>query len=143
MRVQAFMFYGCAVFFLAVDVVYWLWSKEWVGTTALALSTGLALLIAFYIHFTIRRVEKHNGGPLPEDNKTGEIAESAGELGFFSPHSWWPLYLAGSAALVTFGMAFSQWWLALTGGALVLMSSIGLVFEYYRGNSDYYQETQH
>ena len=53
MKVQAYMFYGCAVFFLAADIVYWLWSGDWTGTTALALSVGLAGLVAFYLHFTI------------------------------------------------------------------------------------------
>ena len=72
MRVQAYMFYGCAIFFLATDVVYWLWSDsdgapDWTGSTALALAVGLAGLIGFYIHFTIRRLESSNDGPLPED----------------------------------------------------------------------------
>ena len=37
------MFVGvCGVFFAAVDVVYWFWSKEPAGTTALALTVGLS-----------------------------------------------------------------------------------------------------
>jgi hypothetical protein len=132
MRVQAYMFYGCAVFFLAADVVYWLWSGDWTGTTAMALAVGLAGLVGFYIHFTILRLEKANGGPLPEDDRDGEIADAAGELGFFSPHSWWPLFLALSAAAVALGLVFG-WWLFIIGVAAVLMSTLGLVFEYYRG----------
>lgn len=132
MRVQAFMFYGCAVFFLIVDVVYWFMSKDWTGTTALALSVGLAGLVGFYTHFTIRRLEKARGGPLPEDDKEGEIAEAAGDLGLFSPHSWWPLYVAAAAATTVLGLVFG-WWLVLLGSAAVIMSSIGFVFEYYRG----------
>ncbi|MEV4257567.1 cytochrome c oxidase subunit 4 [Spirillospora sp. NPDC049652] len=133
MRVQAFMFYGCAIFFLATDVVYWLWSKDWTGTTALALAVGLSGLIGFYVHFTIRRLEGANGGPLYEDDPQGEIADAAGELGFFSPHSWWPLYIGGSAAFVSLGMVFG-WWMVLLGGAGLLLSTVGLVFEYYRGH---------
>jgi hypothetical protein len=132
MRVQAYMFWGCTLFFLAADVVYWLWSGDWTGTTALGLAVGLAGLLAFYIHFTVSRLEKANAGPLPEDNKDGEIADSAGELGFFSPHSWWPLFLALSAAMVALGIVFG-WWLVVFGGACVLLSAVGLVFEYYRG----------
>ncbi|MEU5989532.1 cytochrome c oxidase subunit 4 [Spirillospora sp. NPDC047418] len=133
MRVQAFMFYGTAVFFLATDVVYWLWSKDWTGTTALGLAVGLAGLIGFYVHFTVRRLERANAGPLFEDDPEGEIADAAGELGFFSPHSWWPLYVGLSAAAVALGIVFG-WWLVILGVAAAILSTIGLVFEYYRGH---------
>jgi hypothetical protein len=133
MRVQAFMFYGTAVFFLATDIVYWLWSKDWTGTTALGLAVGLAGLIGFYVHFTVRRLERANAGPLFEDDPEGEIADAAGELGFFSPHSWWPLYVGLSAAAVALGIVFG-WWLVILGVAAAILSTIGLVFEYYRGH---------
>ncbi len=133
MRVQAFMFYGCAVFFLATDVVYWLWSKDWTGTTALGRAVGLAGLIGFYVHFTIRRLERANAGPLFEDDPEGEIADAAGELGFFSPHSWWPLWVALSATAVALGIVFG-WWLVILGVASAILTTIGLVFEYYRGH---------
>lgn len=133
MRVQAFMFYGTALFFLATDVVYWLWSKDWTGTTALGLAVGLAGLIGFYAHFTIRRLERANNGPLYEDDPQGEISDAAGEVGFFSPHSWWPLYIGLSAATVSLGIVFG-WWLFMFGVAAALLSTIGLVFEYYRGH---------
>jgi hypothetical protein len=133
MRVQAFMFYGTAVFFLATDIVYWLWSKDWTGTTALGLAVGLAGLIGFYVHFTVRRLERANAGPLFEDDPEGEIADAAGELGFFSPHSWWPLYVALSASAVALGIVFG-WWLVILGVCAAILSTIGLVFEYYRGH---------
>ncbi|TDE19174.1 cytochrome c oxidase subunit 4 [Actinomadura sp. 6K520] len=133
MRVQAFMFYGTALFFLATDVVYWLWSKDWTGTTALGLAVGLAGLIGFYAHFTIRRLERANNGPLYEDDPQGEISDAAGEVGFFSPHSWWPLYIGLSAATVSLGIVFG-WWLFMFGVAAALLATIGLVFEYYRGH---------
>lgn len=132
MRVQAFLFYGCAVFFLITDVIYWLWAKEWTGATALAMSVGMAGLLGYYAHFTVRRLEKSQGGLLPEDDKEGEIADAAGDLGFFSPHSWWPLFVALAASLATLGLVFG-WWLFIIGAAAVLLTSIGFVFEYYRG----------
>jgi hypothetical protein len=49
-------------------------------------------MVGYYVWFTDRRI----GVTLPEDNLQGEIADSAGELGFYSPHSWWPLPLAAS-----------------------------------------------
>ena len=120
MRVQAFMFYGTAVFFLATDVVYWLWSNDWTGTSVLGLAVGLAGLIGFYIHFTVRRLERAN-------------ADAAGEVGFFSPHSWWPLFVALSAAAVALGIVFG-WWLVIFGVCCAILTTLGLVFEYYRGH---------
>ena len=77
-------------FYAVLTLVYWFMTKEHAGTTALALSAGLALIIGYYFWFTNRRT----GGILPEDNLKAEIADGAGELGFFSPHSWWPLPVA-------------------------------------------------
>jgi hypothetical protein len=127
MKVEGWLFVGSAAFFAVMDVIYWHFSKDPTGTTALALSVGLAFLTGFYLLFTGRRL------PLrPEDNPAGEIAEGTGELGFFSPHSWWPLITGMSAAVAALGAAIG-WWLFLIGMLFVLLSAIGFVFEYYRG----------
>ena len=127
MKVEGWLFVGCAAFFAVMDVIYWHSSKDPTGTTALALSVGLAFLTGFYLLFTGRRL------PLrPEDNPAGDIAEGTGELGFFSPHSWWPLITGMSAAVAALGVAIG-WWLFLIGMLFVLLSAIGFVFEYYRG----------
>ena len=127
MKVEGWLFVGSAAFFAVMDVIYWHYSKDPTGTTALALSVGLAFLTGFYLLFTGRRL------PLrPEDNPAGEIAEGTGELGFFSPHSWWPLITGMSAAVAALGVAIG-WWLFLIGMLFVLLSAIGFVFEYYRG----------
>ncbi len=128
MKVEGWLFLGCGVFFLGTDVVYWYTSKDPTGTTALALSVALALLVGFYTLFTGRRLP-----PRPEDNPEGEIVEGTGEVGFFSPHSWWPLFLGASAAVAAVGFAIG-WWLVLIGFMLVMFTSIGFVFEYYRGH---------
>ena len=87
MKVEGYLFVGCAAFFAAADIVYWHYSHDPTGATALALAVGFAFLAGFYVLFTGRRL------PLrPEDNPQGQIAEGTGELGFFSPHSWWPLF---------------------------------------------------
>ena len=127
MKVEGWLFVGCAAFFGIMDVVYWHFSKDPTGTTALALSVGLAFLTGFYLLFTGRRLP-----PRPEDRPDGEIAEGTGELGFFSPHSWWPLFTGLSAAVAALGAAIG-WWLFLIGMLFVLLSAIGFVFEYYRG----------
>jgi hypothetical protein len=127
MKVEGWLFTGCAAFFAIVDVVYWHFSKDPTGTTALALSVGLAFLTGFYLLFTGRRLP-----PRPEDRPEAEIAEGTGELGFFSPHSWWPLITGMSAAVAALGVAIG-WWLFLIGMLFVLLSAVGFVFEYYRG----------
>ena len=128
MKVEGWLFLGCGIFLTGADIVYWSVSKEVTGTTALALSVALCLLAGFYIMFTGRRL------PLrPEDNHEGEISDGTGEIGFFSPHSWWPLWCGASAAVVAVGFAIG-WWLVLIGVAALIFASIGLVFEYYRGH---------
>ena len=52
MKVEGSLFIGCALFFGAVDIVYWYTSKDPTGTTALALAVGLAFLTGFYVLFT-------------------------------------------------------------------------------------------
>jgi hypothetical protein len=127
MKVEGWLFLGCGVFFTGADVVYWYTSYDPTGTTALALAVGLAMLAGFYVLFTGRRLPQR-----PEDNPEGEIVEGTGEIGFFSPHSWWPLFLGLSGAIAAFGVAIG-WWLFLIGLLFVVFSSIGFVFEYYRG----------
>ena len=127
MKFEGSLFIGCAIFFGAADIVYWYFSKDPTGTVALALSVGLAFLTGFYLLFTGRRLPER-----PEDNPAGEIEEGTGELGFFSPHSWWPLYVGMAAALAALGVAVG-WWLFLIGLLAIFLTTIGFVFEYYRG----------
>ena len=121
------LFVGLSIFYAIVAVIYWLVGGEPVGITAIALSGGLALIVGFYLWFTARRL----GNVLPEDNQQGEIADSAGELGFFSPHSWWPLPVALSICAVGTGLIIG-WWLVLIAVGFLFISIIGLVLEYER-----------
>ena len=121
------LFIGLAVFYAILTVIYWQVGGEAVGITAIALSAGLALIIGFYLWFTDRR----SGGLLPEDNQQGEIADSAGELGFFSPHSWWPLPVGLSIAAIGTGIIIG-WWLVLIAVGALVISILGLVLEYER-----------
>ena len=127
MKIEGFLFVGCAAFFGVVDIIYWHFSKDPTGTTALFFAVCLAFLTGFYLLFTGRRLP-----PRAEDVPDAEISDGSGELGFFSPHSWWPLITGLSAAVAALGVAIG-WWLFLIGMLFVLLSAIGFVFEYYRG----------
>lgn len=127
MKIEGGVFAGGAFFYFVVAAVYWFLTYEVIGTTALALTGGLAFLIGFYVLFTGKRV-----GPRPEDRLDADISEADVDYGFFPPHSWWPLPMAFSAAIVAVGLVIQPWLLALGAVALV-MSIIGFVFEYYRG----------
>jgi hypothetical protein len=126
-KVEGWLFAAGFFFFAIAAVIYGLLAEEPVGTVALAFTAGLAFLIGYYLLFTARRID-----PRPEDSKTAEIVEGAGELGFYSPHSWWPLAVAGAAAITFLGVAVG-WWLFIIGAGAGVLAVIGLVFEYYRG----------
>jgi Cytochrome c oxidase subunit IV len=126
-RMEGVIFTILTVFFIIVTPIYWYLSHDPTGTTALVLTFGLSALVSFYLLYTSRKVY-----PRPEDRLDGDIEEMAGEYGFFSPHSWWPLACAGSAAVVVLGLVFA-WWLFIIGVALGAMAVVGLIFEYYRG----------
>jgi Cytochrome c oxidase subunit IV len=126
-KVEAYLFLGCAAFFGTSDLIYWNLSHDPTGTTALALAVALAFLTGFYVLFTGRRLPRR-----PEDDPQGEIYEATGEQGFFSPHSWWPLFVSLAAALAAVGMAVG-WWLFLIGSLALILAVVGFVFEYYRG----------
>jgi hypothetical protein len=119
------LFVGLATFYAIITVVYWYVGGEAVGITAIGLSGGLAALIGFYLWFTDKRL----GNVLPEDNATAEISDSAGELGFYSPHSWWPLPLAFCMVLAGLGLLIG-WWLTLIAVGGLLISILGFVLEY-------------
>ncbi len=131
MKVEGYLFALLAVFFIPVTAVYWYYSEDPTGTTALVVTFGLCFLIAFYLLFTARRI-----GPRPEDNVRADIADGAGDLGFFSPYSWWPLAVAGGAAIAFLGIAFG-WWLLFVSIPLVAYAVMGFVFEYYRGHHEH------
>ncbi|MFJ1604365.1 cytochrome c oxidase subunit 4 [Streptomyces sp. NPDC088253] len=127
MKVQGKMFLWLAAFILVIAIVYGLWSKEPAGTTALFLAFGLSVMIGYYLAFTARRVDQ-----LAQDNDEADVADEAGEVGFFSPHSWQPLALGVGGALAFTAVVFG-WWLLYFGFPIILIGLWGWVFEYYHG----------
>ncbi|MFI1099978.1 MULTISPECIES: cytochrome c oxidase subunit 4 [unclassified Streptomyces] len=129
MKIQGKMFLWLSVFILIMAVVYGVWSKEPAGATALVMAFGLSVMIGFYLAFTARRVDAG-----AQDDKEADVADDAGELGFFSPHSWQPLSLAVGGALAFLAIAMG-WWLLYFSAPLILIGIYGWVFEYYRGEN--------
>jgi hypothetical protein len=119
------LFGGLSVFYVIMTVIYWQVGGEEVGIAGMLLSACLAGMVGFYVWFTQKRI----GVTLPEDNLTAEIADGAGELGFYSPHSWWPLPVALSMCVAGMGLLIG-WWLTLIGFSVLVISIIGMVTEY-------------
>jgi cytochrome c oxidase subunit IV len=102
---------------------------EWIGTVALILSGLLLAMCGSALWLISRRIE-----PRPEDRPDAEIAEGAGEMGFFSPGSYYPFGLGLASMTASIGLAFAQWWLVAVGVVAVLVGTAGLLFEYYTGS---------
>ncbi|MEU2114380.1 cytochrome c oxidase subunit 4 [Streptomyces sp. NPDC058700] len=129
MKIQGKMFIWLSVFILAMAVLYGVWSKEPVGTTALFLAFGLSIMIGYYLAFTAKRVDA-----MAQDDKEADVADEAGEVGFFAPHSWQPLSLAIGGALAFLAVAMG-WWILYFSAPLLLIGLFGWVFEFYRGEN--------
>lgn len=127
MKSETWFFVICTFFFVLVAPAYWFVTEDPTGTSALVMTALLTLLVSFYLGAHARKME-----PRPEDRKDGEIADGAGELGFFPPYSWWPLWCGLTLALIVVGVVIG-WWLMIIGTVLGTVALIGLVFEYYRG----------
>ena len=149
MRTEYKIFLGVALFLFGAAAVYGIYTGatapsggdggesvsgsfeggvEWVGTVALILSGLLCSMCGGFFWFVARRIDLR-----PEDREDGEIAEGAGELGFFSPGSYWPLGIALSGTVAGLGLALVQLWMVILGVLLILFTAGGLLFEYYVG----------
>jgi hypothetical protein len=125
MKVSWQLFIGLSVFYVVMTIIYWQVGGEPVGIAGMLLSAALAGMVGFYVWFTQRRI----GQILPEDNLTALISDGAGDLGFYSPHSWWPLPVALSMCALTLSLIIGWWLTVISLGALVI-SIIGMVTEY-------------
>src|SRR6266576_6705716 len=134
MKIEARVFLMIAVFCWIIAGVYGYWSNktdghvEVAGLAALILSGGLMAIAGSFFWFVSRRID-----PRPEDRPDAEIAEGAGDLGFFSPGSYWPIGIAGAATITGVGLVFVQIWLVVIGVVALGFTVGGLLFEYYVG----------
>jgi hypothetical protein len=135
MHIEARLFEFLTAFFVLSAVVYGTLTSmfahggvEWAGTTALVMTAGLTLITGTFFRFVARRLDTR-----PEDYEDAEISDGAGELGFYAPHSWWPVLGALAFAVTAVGAALWLPWLIVAGVAFVLTAAAGMVFEYYWG----------
>lgn len=116
------------LFYLAVTGLYWFWSQDPTGSLMLLFSGAMALILTFFLLNVSKRVY-----PTPEDDPDALPEDADIDYGFYSPHSWWPLPLALSCAMIVFGLAFAAW-IVVAGTVFLMLSLVGWVFEYYRGD---------
>ncbi len=135
MHIEARLFEILTAFFILAAVVYGALTAifqyggiEWAGTTALVLTAGLSLITGTFFRFVARRLDTR-----PEDYEDAEISDGAGELGFYAPHSWWPILIALAFSTAAVGAALWLPWLIAAGVVFVIAAVCGLVFEYYIG----------
>ncbi|MGW2866024.1 cytochrome c oxidase subunit 4 [Streptomyces sp. NPDC001205] len=125
MKTEAYLFAGVAVFFLATGIGYGWWSgREPAGTAALTVAFIMSSLICFF--FTHNH---HRRGGRPEDHRDGVIADRAGPVGFFPPHSPYPALTGLGAAVTAVGLVYGLW-LFILGIGVIFAGVGGLVFQY-------------
>lgn len=128
LAVEVRLFLVGAVFFVVVATGYVIFADlEPVGTVALWLLAAMWGMVAGYLWLVGRRTT-----PRFEDDMEGEIEERAGEVGVYSPHSWWPLVLGVATALAFLGTAVG-WWITGIGVVMGLVGLVGQTFEFSRG----------
>ena len=126
MNVESRLFEIITAFCFLTGIVYTVLTGEPVGVAGLFLTGGLCLIVGTYFRFVARRLEER-----PEDNPDAEVSDGAGDVGFFSPGSYWPIALAGTAALMAISLAFFLVWAIVISMILLLLAVGGLVFEYH------------
>ncbi|TFC52613.1 cytochrome c oxidase subunit 4 [Cryobacterium sp. TMT1-21] len=137
MRANVNLLWILTGFFVVVATAYTVWGLidpsqgrvEWAGTFVLSLCAVFVAFVAFYLS----RVHGAQGGELPEDRLDANIDDGDPEVGFYSPWSWWPILLAGSAALLFMGLAVGVW-ISIIALGIGIICLVGWVYEYYRGN---------
>jgi len=133
-RGESLLFAIVSGFLYLAAIVYGFWTKyslhsvEWIGVTALVLSGLLTGMCTLYFFVVSRRID-----PRPEDRPDAEISDAAGEVGFFSPGSYWPFGLGLTALISAVGLVYWQVWLLAIGILGLLGATGGLLFEYYTG----------
>jgi hypothetical protein len=125
-KTEARLFTGVAVFFAVTGAGYGWRSHEPAGTAVLTVAFLMSSLVAFFLHVQYRR-----RGLRAQDREDAEVADTAGPLDFFPPHSPWPIVIAAGSVLLALGIVYGLW-LALLGFGVLAPGVYGMVFQYAR-----------
>ena len=137
MKIFSRIFYALGFYLVIMTVVYF-WAVthiedagylppevEWGGGVALLLSAVMALMLGGYFHFTEVRQDV-----VPEDWEDAEIADAAGNYGWFSPTSIWPIAMSGAILVLGLGVIYWQYWLIVLGAVLLIFTTTKLNLQY-------------
>lgn len=130
------LFYGIALFFGVIDLLYILATiflkdaasligLEWAGATGLTMAFLLALMLAGYLHLTDNKTDIG-----PADWEEAEIEDGAGVLGFFSASSIWPFAMTVAIVIMAYGIAFWHLWLLAFGAVVLIWAGTMLNLQY-------------
>lgn len=121
MRIEVRVFLFLTAFFVATCAIY-TWFTYWdepAGSVALGVSALFSVAIAYYLNRTASHVEVR-----PEDDPEGSDTVVEGEYGEFSPRSYWPILVALTASVGTFGIALG-WWLTILDAPFAALAVVG------------------
>jgi hypothetical protein len=118
---------GRGLFFGAIFVVYWFWSKEEAGSVMLFGGMLMGFLPGSYYYYWSRRMK-----PRAEDRSDATVEEGAGVIAAFPGSSIFPFTLGMGCFLIGLSLAFGSW-LALPGIGLMFWAFLGATAESRRG----------
>lgn len=129
MKTEVKVFAVLVPFFTVMTVVYAYFTNlgEWVGIIGFFLTTLFAAWIAVYLWLAGRKTD-----PRPEDDLQGEISDSSGDYGHFTPYSWWPLWVGIATSVVVLGLGVG-WWLTVCAAPFLVIAVLGWTMEHFRG----------
>ena len=100
---------------------------ETVGVPGILAFAGLGIMIAMALTLAARKNALDSS-----DDLDGEVSESAGVQGSFSPYSWAPLWASIGAALCFLGVA-AGWWIFAFGVIFAIYGVLSWVLEFSSG----------
>ena len=118
------------VFLIPVGITYGFMTdfNDWAGFPALLATAVMCLFLWYFLSFTDK---KHPD--MPYEDLDGEISHAAGDYGFYSPWSWWPLLIGVACSIAVVGLAVG-WWIFLLSLPVAALAVIGWVYEYNSGD---------
>lgn len=116
---------GAALVLAILYLSYWFLSYEDTGSVMLLFGGSAYLMLGGFLFLQWKR---RRGHLRPEDDHEAEQESGEGEIGFFPAASIWPAGIALGAVLVSIGLIWGTWYLAL-GLPIMLGAIIGFSVE--------------